>query len=215
MKKRTVRIYNVIAFVVLPVVIVLASILVALFIKNELTATVDKDEVTEGTQTGELYEVLFVEENNDIYVIYAIDDFYKLSGENELIAFHGFDEEEISDRIWGCDHGAYAISYWQGEGRSIDFSVTGDCMEYLEELQENTYAEGKEPDFAHIAEEFSHVTMYELEDYLGYEHVYNNGIGIAVIFVFGAIGYAALIALMLELLIAIILRFTVFKVKRE
>ena len=43
----------------------------------------------------------------------------------------------------------------------------------------------------------------------------DNGIGIAVIFVFGAIGYAALIALMLELLIAIILRFTVFKVKRE
>lgn len=214
MKKRTVRIYNVIAFVVLPVVIVLVSILASLFIKNELTATVDKDEVTESSRSGELYEVLFVEEGDDIYVIYAIDDFYELNGENELIAFHGFDEEEISDRIWSCDYGAYAISYWQGEGRSIDFSITGDYMEYLAELQENTYAEGKEPDFAHVAEEFSHVTMYELEDYLGYEHVYNVGIGITVIFVLGAIGCAALIALAIELLLAIILRVTVFKVKK-
>lgn len=215
MKKGTVRIYNVIAFVVLPVVIVLVSILASLFVKNELTATVDKGEVTDSTQTGELYEVLFIEEGDDIYVIYAIDDFYGLNRENELIAFHGFDKEEIGDRIWGCDYGAYAMSYWQGEGRSIDFCVTGDCKKYLEELQENTYAEGKEPDFDHIADEFSRVTMYELDDYLGYEHIYNNGIGIAVIFALGAIGGAALIALALELLIAIILRFTVFKVKKE
>ncbi|MBQ8598107.1 MAG: hypothetical protein IJ409_09990 [Lachnospiraceae bacterium] len=216
MKKVTVRMYSVIAFVVLPVVIVLVAILGFLFVRNELTApTVDQDEVTDSTQTGELYEVLFIEEGDDIYAIYAIGDFYRFDKENELIAFHGFDREEISDTIRSCDYGAYAASYWQGEGQSFDFSVTRDFEEYLEEIQNRTYVEGKEPDWEDITDDFSNVTLYDLSDYKGYEHRYNNGIGIVVILAFGAIGGITLFVLVIELLIAIILKLTVFKVKKE
>ena len=212
MKKRTVRIYNIIAFVVLPIVIVVFHIVAFWFVKNELTApTVNIDEVTESTKTGELYEVLFIEEGDDIYAVYAIGDFFRFDEENELIAFHGFDREEISDTIWNCDYGAYAVSYWQGEGQYFDFSGTRNFEQYLEEIQSGTYVEGKEPDLENIIEDFSHVMLYDLSDYKGYEHRYNNGIGIAVILVFGAMGIGMLFVLAIELVIAMILKLTVLK----
>lgn len=215
MKKRTVRIYSIIAFVVLPALIILFAIAAFLFLKKELTApTIDKTEVTDKTRMGELYEVLLIEEGDDIYVIYAIDDFYRLNAENELIAFHGFDKEEIRDMIGCCDYGAYATSYWQGEGERFDFSKTGDFEAYLKERKGYTYTEGKTPDWEAVAESFSQVIVYELEDYMGYEHTYNNGITLVVVLMAGAIGGGALIALAIELLIAFILRFTVFKGKK-
>lgn len=123
--------------------------------------------------------------------------------------------EEISDTIWSCDYGAYATSYWKGEGKSFDFSVTQDFEEYLDEIQGYTYTGGKEPDLENVTEEFSKVILYDLSDYMGYEHEYNNGIGLAVILAFGAIGGVTLFVLVIELLIAIILKLTVFKVKKE
>ena len=216
MKKKTIRNYSIIAFVVLPIVIVLLGVLAFLFIRRELSGpTFDKDEITADTVTGELYEVLTVTEADDIYVIYAIDNFYQFTAENKLVAFHGTDMVEISDTIRYCDYGAYALSYWEGQGELYDFSVTEDFIEYLDLIQSYSYQEGKEPDWAHVTAEFSKVTTYDLGDYMGYEHTYNNGIGLLLVFLAIAVAVATMILLGLELLVAIILKCTVFKGERR
>lgn len=215
MKKSTVRAYNIIAFVILPIVIILLSLIVFLSIRREIImGTVDTDAVTSSTQSGELYEVLAIEEDEAAYVIYAKDDYYELDEENELIAFQSSDVEEINDTIKGCGYEGFATSYWEGEGRSFDASGTHDFEEYLEEIRSGTYAAGKEPNLEGIITEFSSVTLYDLGDYKGYEHGYNNGISLSIAFIAIAVAIVGIILLVMELIIATILKCTVFMVKK-
>lgn len=63
---------------------------------------------------------------------------------------------------------------------------------------------------------FSNVNLYDLSEYKGYQEDGNNmGTGLALIFFYMAIGVLTIVALLIELVIAIILKLTVFKVKKK
>lgn len=72
MKKRTIRTYSIIAFVVLPVLIILLGVFMCVFCQDAaMEPSVDFDEVTSETQKGELWETLTIVEGESAYVIYA------------------------------------------------------------------------------------------------------------------------------------------------
>lgn len=219
MTKEKVRKYNIIAFVVLPIVIVLLGILAFLFCYKVFTKpTVDFDEVTSKTQSGELHEELTVVESEYAYTIYCVDGAYygfdsdKDYAGRQLIAFQGASVEEIDAAIAACQPGGYATSYWEGEGTSFDFTTTNDFEEYLEDIRNGSYH--KTLDSEDVAADFSHVTLYDLTDYKGYEYTYNNGIALALGFFFFGIAGITLVVLLVELVIAIILKLIVFRVKK-
>lgn len=216
MTKAKVRTYNIIAFIILPVIIILIGVILCVYCQKAFMApTVDFDKVTSQTQKAELWEVLTVEEGEDAYIIYGINDYYDLGeDDNELIAFRGTSIEEMRDIIFDCNHGAYATSYWEGEGKKFDFTTTDDFKQYLDDIKNTSYYnEAPNPDI--ITADFSNVVLYDLSEYKGYEHGYNNGIGIALAFVYMAIGSVVIVVLLAELVIAVILKLTVFKVKKE
>lgn len=219
MTKEKVRKYNIIAFAVLPSVIVLLGILAFLFCYKVFTRpTVDFNEVTRKTQSGELHEELTVVESEYAYTVYCVDGaYYGLDSDKDyagrqLIAFQGASAEEIDEAIAACGPGGYATSYWEGEGKSFDFTTTNDFEQYLEEIRNDSYY--KILDSEVVVADFSHVTLYELTDYKGYKYTYNNGITLALGLIFFGIVGIAFVVLLVELVIAVILKLTIFKVKK-
>ncbi len=217
MKKSTIRIYSIIAFVVLPIIIIVLGIAACFYMKDAVTApTYNPDEVTSQTQTGELWRVLDVLEGEDAYIIYKIgfDDVLD-ERDVELVAFQGTSIEEIEDVIEECYQGKYPISYWEGEERYFDFTTTNEFEEYLEDIK-NKADDNDTPDLDVINFNFSNVALYDINAYKGYhEENMNIGTGIALSFFVMAIAVLTIVALLIELVIAIILKLTIFKVKKE
>lgn len=214
MKKTTIRIYSIVAFAVLPIIIILIGVIVFLHCRASVTApTVDFDNVTSKTQKGELWEELTIVEGRYAYAIYAIDNYYDFD-DAELIAFRSSSIEKIEDTIRESNPGAFVTSYWEGKGRSFDFTDTYDFKQYLEDIKNASYY-GEAPDPDVITDAFSDITLYDLSEYKGYEYGYNNGIGVALVFVFWIIAGITLAVLAVELLIAVILKLTVFKIKKD
>lgn len=213
MTKKKVRSYNIIAFVVLPIVIFLLGTLAFLYVCKVFSmSTVDFDKVTSKTQSGELYEELTVVESGYVYTIYCVDgDYCGLDSDSDyagrqLIAFRSSSKAEIDTNIADCPPGGYATSYWEGEAKSYDFTTTNDFEQYLKQVSLDSEV---------VRADFSQVALYDLTDYKGYEYSYNNGIILARIFFFSAILGTTLVVLLIELVVAIILKLTVFKLKKE
>ena len=217
MKKSTIRIYSIIAFVVLPIIIIVLGIGACFYMKDAVTApTYNPDEVTSQTQTGELWSVLTIQEGEDAYIIYKIGFDDGLDERDvELVAFQGTSVEEIEDVIGECYQGTYPISYWEGEEKYFDFTTTNEFEEYLEDIK-NKADDNDTPDLDVINFNFSNVALYDIGAYKGYhEENMNIGTGIALSFFVMAIAVLTIVALLIELVIAIILKLTIFKVKKE
>ncbi len=216
MTKAKVRKFNIFAFVVLPIIIIVIAVVIVICCYKTLTApTVDLDAVTSKTQAAELWEVLPVVEDEYAYIIYCVNNQYDLGeDDNELIAFQGSSIDELRDTIWGCDYGAEGTSYWEGEGKQFDFTQTCDFEENLENMKHATYYK-EDPNPDDIIDDFSNVTLYDVSEYKGYEHGYNNGIAMVVAFWWIAIASVTGIVLLIELVIAIVLKCTVFRMKKE
>ena len=123
--------------------------------------------------------------------------------------------EELLVEVEESNDGGNGItSYWEGKGVKFDFSTTNDFEEYLEEV-ESTVHYNLEPDAEVIKANFSEVTLYDVSDYIGYEHQNNSGFALATMILVGVIVFWTVIVLAVELLVALILKFTVFKVKKE
>lgn len=214
MKKSTVKTFNWIAFGMIPAIIVLIAVAFGIFAASAINSpTINYDYVTPKTESGELWRVLEVVEGEYAYVIYSVDDVYRFDGER-LIAFQGPSIEAIKDEIEESNSGGNGItSYWEGKGVKFDFSTTNDFEEYLEEV-ESTVHYNLEPDAEVIKANFSEVTLYDVSDYIGYEHQNNSGFALATMILVGVIVFWTVIVLAVELMIAIILKLTVFKVKK-
>jgi len=214
MNKSAIKKYNWIAFLIVPGVTVLISILLCLLVWGILSIPhIDYDDVTPQTQSAELWKVLEVVEGEYTYVIYSVDDVYEYEDAN-LIAFQGPDIETINEEVAQCYMGNLATSYWEGEGTRFDFTVTYDFKEYLRDVENNTYYDVK-PDSEVITADFSEVTLYDLSDYVGYERHNKSGAGLAVIIgIIYIVGITAIV-LAVEFLVAFILKLTVFRVKKE
>lgn len=213
MKKSTIKKFNWIAFLIIPVTIVLIAVAFGIFAASAINSpTINYDHVTPQTESGELWKVLEVVEGEYAYVIYSVDDVYRFDGER-LIAFQGPSIEAIEDEIEECNPGAYVTSYWEGKSKKFDFSTAYDFKEYLEKVESTTYY-NPEPDAEVITANFSEVTLYDMSDYIGFERHNKSGIALAIIFFVMAIVYWTFIILIVELLIALILKLTVFRMKK-
>lgn len=214
MKKSTVKTFNWIAFGMIPAIIVLIAVAFSIFAASAINSpTINYDYVTPKTESGELWRVLEVVEGEYAYVIYSVDDVYRFDGER-LIAFQGPSIEVIKDEVEESNSGGNGItSYWEGKGVKFDFSTTNDFEEYLEEVESTVYY-NLEPDAEVIKVNFSEVTLYDVSDYIGYERQNNSGVALGIMIFVGAVVFWTVIVLAVELLIAIILKLTVFKVKK-
>lgn len=214
MKKSTVKTFNWIAFGMIPAIIVLIAVAFSIFAASAINSpTINYDYVTPKTESGELWRVLEVVEGEYAYVIYSVDDVYRFDGER-LIAFQGPSIEVIKDEVEESNSGGNGItSYWEGKGVKFDFSTTNDFEEYLEEVESTVYY-NLEPDAEVIKVNFSEVTLYDVSDYIGYERQNNSGVALGIMIFVGAVVFWTVIVLAVELLVAIILKLTVFKVKK-
>lgn len=214
MKKSTIKKYNIVAFIVLPITIVLTAVLICLLGSGLLFyPTMDYDAVTPQTESGELWEVLEVVEGEYAYVIYSVDSNYRFDDER-LIAFQGSSIEEIKDEVVSCYTNSSTTSYWEGRGVKFNFTVTHDFKEYLSEVESHTYY-NEAPDEEVITANFSEVTLYDLSDYMGYERDNKSGIGLGVVILFFYVAIFTAIVLAVELLVALILKLTVFRIKKQ
>ena len=214
MKKSTVKTFNWIAFGMIPAIIVLIAVAFGIFAASAINSpTINYDYVTPKTESGELWRVLEVVEGEYAYVIYSVDDVYRFDGER-LIAFQGPSIDAIKEEVEESNDGGNGItSYWEGKGVKFDFSTTNDFEEYLEDVESSVYY-NLEPDAEVITSNFSEVTLYEVSDYIGFERQNNSGVALGIMILVGVIVFWTVIVLAVELLIAIILKLTVFKVKK-
>lgn len=213
MKKSTIKKFNWIAFLIIPVIIVLIAVGVCILggvIINY--PTINHDYVTSETESGNLWRVLEVVEGEYAYVIYSVDDVYGFDGER-LIAFQGRSIESVKDVIQESGDGAPVTSYWEGKGVTFDFSTTNDFEEYLEDVENNFYT-NFEPDAEVITADFSEVTLYDVSDYVGFERHNKSGVALGMMIMIIYVAVFTAIVLAVELLIALILKLTVFKVKK-
>lgn len=213
MKKSTIKKFNWIAFLIIPVIIVLIAVGVCILggvIINY--PTINYDYVTSETESGNLWRVLEVVEGEYAYVIYSVDDVYGFDGER-LIAFQGRSIESVKDVIQESGDGAPVTSYWEGKGVTFDFSTTNDFEEYLEDMEDNFYT-NFEPDAEVITADFSEVTLYDVSDYVGFERHNKSGVALGMMIMIIYVAVFTGIVLAVELLIALILKLTVFKVKK-
>lgn len=215
MKKSTVKTFNWIAFGIIPAIIVLIAVAFSIFAASAINSpTINYDYVTPQTESGELWKVLEVVEGEYAYVIYSVDESYVFD-DDQLIAFQGPSIEAIKDKVEETNPGGYGItSYWEGKGVKFDFSTTNDFEEYLEEVESTVYY-NLEPDAEVIKANFSEVTLYDVSDYIGYERQNNSGVALGIMIFVGAVVFWTVIVLAVELLVALILKLTVFKVKKE
>ena len=210
MKKSTVKKYNIVAFLVLPITTILISILICLFLGGIIfSPDVDYDNVTAQTQSGQLWDVLAVEEGEYAYVIYSVD-----YDDNYLIAFQGPSIETIQDEVGECDPGSYVTSYWEGEGKSVDFTFTDEFEQYLIDA-ENRIQYDPELDLEVITANFSEVIVYDLSHYVGYNRETKSGMLLVTIFVVLEVAMVTGIVLAVELLVALILKLTVFRIRKK
>ena len=214
MKKSTVKTFNWIAFGMIPAIIVLIAVAFGIFAASAINSpTINYDYVTPKTESGELWRVLEVVEGEYAYVIYSVDDVYRFDGER-LIAFQGPSIDAIKEEVEESNDGGNGItSYWEGKGVKFDFSTTNDFEEYLEDVESSVYY-NLEPDAEVITSNFSEVTLYDVSDYIGFERQNNSGVALGIMILVGVIVFWTVIVLAVELLIAIILKLTVFKVKK-
>ena len=131
-----------------------------------------------------------------------------------MIAFQGRSIEAIEDKVESCYTNSYVTSYWEGDGVRFDFTGTNDFDEYLSEAEDHTYYNA-EPDEEVIKAHFSEVTLFDLSDYVGYERHNKSGIGLASIILCFYVAFFTVIILAVELVVALILKLTVFRVKKE
>lgn len=215
MKKSTVKTFNWIAFGIIPAIIVLIAVAFGVFAASAINSpTINYDHVTPQTESGELWKVLEVVEGEYAYVIYSVGESYMFD-DDHLIAFQGPSIEAIKDEVEESNPGGNGItSYWEGKGVKFDFSTTYDFKEYLEKVESTTYY-NLEPDAEVITSNFSEVTLYDVSDYIGFERQNNSGVALGIMIFVGAIVFWTVIVLAVELLVALILKLTVFKVKKE
>lgn len=213
MKKSTIKKFNWIAFGIVPAIIVLIAIILFLFIGSVfMSPTMNYDLVTPQTESGELWRVLEVVEGEYAYVIYSVDDVYRFGGER-LIAFQGRSIESVKDVVQDSNDGAPVTSYWEGKGVTFDFSTTYDFEEYLKDVEDNYYT-NFEPDAEVITADFSEVTLYDVSDYVGFERHNKSGVALGMMIFTAAIIFWTFVVLAVELLIALILKLTVFRMKK-
>lgn len=213
MKKSTVKTFNWIAFGMIPAIIVLIAVAFGVFAASAINSpTINYDHVTAQTESGELWKVLEVVEGEYAYVIYSVDDVYRFGGER-LIAFQGRSIESVKDVIQDSNDGDLVTSYWEGKGKTFDFSTTNDFEEYLEDVEDNFYT-NFEPDAEVITSNFSEVTLYDVSDYIGFERHNKSGIALGIVIFVGVIVFWTVIVLAVELLVALILKLTVFRMKK-
>ena len=214
MKKSTVKKYNWIAFVIVPAIIVLSTTALCVWVVSLwMEPTINYDQVTSQTESGELWKVLEVTEGEYVYVVYSAGNSYQLDNEH-LIAFQGPSIEEITNTIEETNPGGNGItSYWEGDGGTFDFSTTYDFEVYLEEVESTVYY-NYEPDPEVITANFSKVELYDVSDYIGFERHNNAGVLMGIMFSVAAIVFWPVIILGVELLVALILKLTVFQMKK-
>ncbi len=214
MKESTIKKFNLIAFIILPITIVFITIMICILGGSLLfSPNLDSDAVTAQTQSGYLWQVLEVTDGGYAYVIYSIDSPYRFD-DNHLIAFRGQSVEAIEDEIVPCYSNSMTTSYWEGNGAKIDFTTTQNFKVYLEDVESRTYV-SEAPDSEMIKENFAQITTYHLSDYMGYEREDKQGIGLATVIFDICVAFVAVIVLVAELLIALVLKLTVFKVKMK
>ena len=214
MKKSTVKKFNWIAFGIIPAIIVLIAVAFGIFAASAINSpTINYDHVTAQTESGELWRVLEVVEGEYAYVIYSVGESYMFD-DDHLIAFQGPSIEAIKDEVEESNPGGNGItSYWEGKGVKFDFSTTNDFEEYLEDVESSVYY-NLEPDAEVIKANFSEVMLYDVSDYIGYEYQNNSGFALATMILVGAIVFWTVIVLAVELLVALILKLTVFRMKK-
>lgn len=205
--------YNKITLFLIPISILIVNIIFSIafigYVKIN-SITFDKKRINENTITSTLYNIIEIENENDSYVIYCLSDKYVTEEDEYLIAFKGETIEEINDRITDSDNILLDIICYWDESNIIeikDFSNEEETLDYIDNFLHKT--EDKEQ----AKQLTKEIKVYDLNSYIGYD---SNDEDITLFFTYIILGYILLFSLFItvvEILIASLLKVTVFKNK--
>lgn len=206
MKKRT---YNVVAFIIIPSIILMIFLGIGLCIHYGIwNNSLDKKAITGNSLQTELWNVIEVSDMETAYIIYGLND-WDIADDAYVIAIQGWSITDIDDMVEECYPGAFRTSYLKDKDdyRIMDFTGFSEVRDYLK--FENSYFETALEKTEYInstTHNLKHVRVYDISDYLGYKEDYNNGKGILEIFALLTILPIGLIVIILELVIALIIK---------
>lgn len=205
MKKKKMSKYNKIAFIVIPLLIVLIGVLFCLYSYRVVCLPhISEEEITARTQSGELYMDLRIEEESEAYLVCSLgsDYYHKDYNDDHLIAFKGSSIRELESEIYLCNSVRYAMSYWEGEAEVLDLTNTKDFADYMVLLETNVPGVDREI----VKQNYSHVMVYDLDDYLGYRQVVDNDSLLGLYFNYFVVLLVAPLLIILEIAVALVIK---------
>ncbi len=215
MTKTKIRIFCIIAFIILPLIIIIPGLIS--LIKFQISFHTDSgskyDTLSPETQSGHLIHNLNVKDDDYVYSIYCLEFDSKTSVKR--IAFRASSEEEIKQTINESYLENMKTAYWEGDCVIMDFTETDEYINYREKHYITSYSNG-----ATLEEVYSNVPVYDLSSYIGEEEDEESVfkiifLGIVNILTSSIMILRIFVPLAIELIIALILKLTIFKIKKE
>ena len=211
MKKRT---YNVIGFIIFPVIIIAICLCISLAVHFGIWGnTIDQKSISENSLQTELWSVIEVSDVETAYIVYGLND-WDISDDEFVIAIQGWSISDIDDKIEECYPGAFRTSYLRDKEdyRIMDFTCFSEVKDYLR-FEDNYFeTENAKTEYINsVTNNLKYVRVYDISDYIGYKEDYNNGKGfVEAILVLIIIAVGA-VAIILELLAALIIKLIINK----
>ena len=193
--------FNIISYIVLPILIIVTMVgMCYASHKSFWKPTVNIAELGENYESGYFTCVAKAIENNDEkYVVYAIRD-KDNNRQDYLVAF----EYEEYSQIECINSDAYSsgnFHYWDGKYDIVDFAE-------FEDFDKSDIA-------VKDSELIKNIRVYDISAYRGYEIHYNNGVSIAESFMHIVLLGYGVIFLVVELIIATIVKLIIFRNKEK
>ena len=201
MKSQSNKRYNIIAFLILPLIIIIITIGISILIHTLLwKPTVDYSKLSKQHESGYLYEEMIIKDNEEMYSVYSLRD-SDLEDAEYYVAFVYESLEDI-DGIEASMYGGEYLSYWDGEYDIVDFTSFDEFdYEHIEDVAD--------------IEKYRQVRVYDISDYKGYEIHYNNGIALGEGFIQIGIISFGVASLIFELAVAIVIKLLVPKNRKK
>lgn len=215
MTKQKIRIYCIIAFIIIPLIIIIPGLIE--FIKLQISFYTDTkpdyNALYPEAQTGHLFHDFYVKDDEYVYSIYALE--FDSETNVKRIAFRASTEEEIKQTIHQSYIENMKTAYWEGDSVIMDFTESEEYKNFCK-----THYNYSTIDNATIEEAYSNVPVYDLSSYIGEVEEEENIIVKIFMTLFNWAASAItllriLIPLIIELIIALILKLTIFKIKKD
>lgn len=191
MKSQGNKRYNIIAFIVIPLIIIFITLVISgiiggIFYYSQLEDT----EKFKHCESGRLEEEICLDDNTIVYRIWETDTYF--------IAFKGENLDEIQNTVKILP-GGNVLSYWEGNYTEIDIYDYIVNINDIEEYNKYTTYMDKE------------IRVYDIKDYKGYDTSQGSNFGAFIIITLMLCGGA--ITLVAELILAFIFKIILRELK--